>query len=237
MASKGYGWTYNGAWQFVTADDRSVWSTAWNNFMPRFGVNYRLADNSVLRFAYARFRMPLSNLRDTLGRLRQPVHRLRADHQHARALQRAAAAGAERPVPGHQPGPGGSGPDPGPLHRSRQRRQLRPVRDPAAAERPLQRLVPAAALGRHGPRRVLLLQLRLARALPRQPEHARPGVHLRAGRAAQHAGAEPVPQLPDARNVPGRAAQQHHGARSAACSCPIRSTARSPRPTSAPAAT
>ena len=35
--------------------------------MPRFGVNYRLGDNSVVRFAYARFRMPLSNLRDTLG--------------------------------------------------------------------------------------------------------------------------------------------------------------------------
>ena len=67
MASKGYGWTYNGAWKFVNADDRSLWKTAWNNFMPRFGVNYRLADNSVLRFAYARFRMPLSNLRDTLG--------------------------------------------------------------------------------------------------------------------------------------------------------------------------
>jgi hypothetical protein len=67
MASKGYSWAYNGAWQFVNADDRSAWSTAWNNFMPRFGVNYRLADNSVLRLAYARFRMPLSNVRDTLG--------------------------------------------------------------------------------------------------------------------------------------------------------------------------
>ena len=67
MASKGYSWAYNGAWQFVTSEDRSAWSTAWNNFMPRFGVNYRLADNSVLRLAYARFRMPLSNLRDTLG--------------------------------------------------------------------------------------------------------------------------------------------------------------------------
>jgi hypothetical protein len=67
MASKGYSWTYNGAWQFTTAEDRSLWNTSWTNFLPRFGVNYRLADNSVLRFAYARFRMPLSNLRDTLG--------------------------------------------------------------------------------------------------------------------------------------------------------------------------
>jgi hypothetical protein len=67
MASKGYGWIYNGAWQFASEDDRSLWSTSLNNFMPRFGVNYRLEDQSVLRFAYARFRMPLSNLRDTLG--------------------------------------------------------------------------------------------------------------------------------------------------------------------------
>ncbi len=67
MASKGYSWAYNGAWQFTTAESRSVWNTTWKNFLPRFGVNYRLQDNSVLRFAYARFRMPLSNLRDTLG--------------------------------------------------------------------------------------------------------------------------------------------------------------------------
>lgn len=67
MSGKGYGWTYNGAWRFVTEDDRSLWSTQWTNFMPRVGVNYRLADDSVVRAAYARFRMPLSNLRDTLG--------------------------------------------------------------------------------------------------------------------------------------------------------------------------
>jgi outer membrane receptor protein involved in Fe transport len=67
MASKGYNWIYNGAWRFVTEDDRSLWSTTWSNFLPRVGVNYRLADDSVVRFAYARFRMPLSNLRDTLG--------------------------------------------------------------------------------------------------------------------------------------------------------------------------
>ena len=39
----------------------------WKNFMPRVGVNYRLGDDSVLRFAYARFMMPISNVRDTLG--------------------------------------------------------------------------------------------------------------------------------------------------------------------------
>jgi hypothetical protein len=67
MASKGYSWIYNGAWQFVTSDDRSVWDTTWKNFMPRVGVNYRLGDDSVIRFAYARFMMPISNVRDTLG--------------------------------------------------------------------------------------------------------------------------------------------------------------------------
>ena len=68
MASKGYGWTYNGAWQFV--DDRRPLARGTRpgtTSCRAFGVNYRLADNSVVRFAYARFRMPLSNLRDTLG--------------------------------------------------------------------------------------------------------------------------------------------------------------------------
>ena len=67
MASRGYQWIYNGAWRFVSADDRSLWDTDWKNFMPRFGANYRLGDNSVIRFAYARFMMPISNVRDTLG--------------------------------------------------------------------------------------------------------------------------------------------------------------------------
>ena len=35
--------------------------------MPRVGVNYRLGDDAVVRFAYARFMMPISNVRDTLG--------------------------------------------------------------------------------------------------------------------------------------------------------------------------
>ena len=35
--------------------------------MPRVGVNYRLTDESVVRFAYARFMLPISNVRDTLG--------------------------------------------------------------------------------------------------------------------------------------------------------------------------
>jgi hypothetical protein len=67
MASKGYSWIYNGAWQFTTSDDREVWSTTWKNLMPRLGINYRLKDDSVARVAYARFLMPISNVRDTLG--------------------------------------------------------------------------------------------------------------------------------------------------------------------------
>jgi hypothetical protein len=67
MASKGYSWIYNGAWRFTTPDDRRVWSTTWKNFLPRVGVNYRLADDSVVRVAYARYQMPITNVRDTLG--------------------------------------------------------------------------------------------------------------------------------------------------------------------------
>ena len=67
MASKGYSWTYNGAWQFANSENRSVWHTEWKNFMPRVGINYRLTDDSVLRFAYARFMMPVSAVRETLG--------------------------------------------------------------------------------------------------------------------------------------------------------------------------
>jgi outer membrane receptor protein involved in Fe transport len=67
MASKGYEWIYNGAWQFTDADDRTVWNTKRSNFLPRVGINYKLSDDSVLRFAYARFLLPISNIRDTLG--------------------------------------------------------------------------------------------------------------------------------------------------------------------------
>jgi len=67
MASKGYTWTYNGAWQFADNDNRSSWATTWKNLLPRFGANYRINDKSVVRFAYARYQMPISSVRDTLG--------------------------------------------------------------------------------------------------------------------------------------------------------------------------
>ena len=67
MASKGYSHSYNGAWIFATEDSPSVWDTSPWNFLPRVGVNYRLGDDSVARFGYARYMMPISNVRDTLG--------------------------------------------------------------------------------------------------------------------------------------------------------------------------
>jgi hypothetical protein len=67
LAAKGYRHTYNGAWVFATEDDRSAWHSAVWNFLPRFGSAYRLGDDSVARFAYARYMMPTSNVRDTLG--------------------------------------------------------------------------------------------------------------------------------------------------------------------------
>ena len=35
--------------------------------LPRFGASYRLTDDSVARFGYARYLMPTTNVRDTLG--------------------------------------------------------------------------------------------------------------------------------------------------------------------------
>jgi hypothetical protein len=67
MASKGYGYSYTGEWIFASDDNRNAWhSTPWN-FMPRIGANYRIGDDAVVRAAYARFMMPVSNVRDTLG--------------------------------------------------------------------------------------------------------------------------------------------------------------------------
>lgn len=67
MASKGYSYSYTGAWIFTSQDNPNAWDTTWKNFLPRFGANYRIGDNSVVRFGYARFMMPISNVRDTLG--------------------------------------------------------------------------------------------------------------------------------------------------------------------------
>ena len=67
MASKGYQHIYNGAWIFANEDNRNVWDTDPWNFLPRVGINYRIGDDAVARFGYARYLMPISNVRDTLG--------------------------------------------------------------------------------------------------------------------------------------------------------------------------
>jgi hypothetical protein len=67
MGSKGYSHLYNGEWVFVDENDPYVWSTSALNFMPRVGAAYRLDDKSVVRAGYARFLMPITNVRDTLG--------------------------------------------------------------------------------------------------------------------------------------------------------------------------
>lgn len=67
MASKGYAYSYTGEWVFATESDRSAWHSTWKNFLPRVGANYRFGSDSVLRFAYARYMMPTSAVRDSLG--------------------------------------------------------------------------------------------------------------------------------------------------------------------------
>ena len=67
MASKGYAYSYNGAWVFASESNPNAWSSSATNFLGRFGANYRLSDDSVARFGYARYMMPTTNVRDTLG--------------------------------------------------------------------------------------------------------------------------------------------------------------------------
>jgi hypothetical protein len=67
MSSKGYSYTYNGAWIFTTKDSPHAWHSAVWNFLPRAGVSLRLDKDSVVRVSYARFLNPTTNVRDTLG--------------------------------------------------------------------------------------------------------------------------------------------------------------------------
>ncbi|MEO8682783.1 MAG: hypothetical protein ABI665_27290, partial [Vicinamibacterales bacterium] len=67
LASKNYSYLYNGQWVFANEGSPYAWSTSKTNFMPRLGAAYRLDDKSVARFGYARFLMPISQVRDTLG--------------------------------------------------------------------------------------------------------------------------------------------------------------------------
>lgn len=67
MASKGLSHIYNGAWVFATDEEPHAWKSQLLNLLPRFGAAYRISDDSVVRFAYARYLMPSTNVRDTLG--------------------------------------------------------------------------------------------------------------------------------------------------------------------------
>ena len=67
MSSKGYSYSYNGAWVFATDGSPNAWHSSLLNFLPRFGANYKMSDTASARFAYARYLMPTSNVRDTLG--------------------------------------------------------------------------------------------------------------------------------------------------------------------------
>jgi hypothetical protein len=68
MASKSYGYAYNGAWIFTSKDSPHAWKVSPWKFLPRVGLNYRPGkDDSVVRFGYARYMMPSQAIRDTLG--------------------------------------------------------------------------------------------------------------------------------------------------------------------------
>ena len=102
MASKGYSYIYNGAWVFTTKDNPNVVHISPWNFLPRFGAVYNLGGDQVVRFAYGRYLRSYSAVRETLGDYVNQYTGLRADHHHARPLQRRAAAGAGQSVPGQR---------------------------------------------------------------------------------------------------------------------------------------
>jgi hypothetical protein len=67
MASKGYQYSYNGAWVFTDAKNRNAWSRQSLNLLPRIGGAFRIDNKSVFRFGYARYMTPSSRIRDPLG--------------------------------------------------------------------------------------------------------------------------------------------------------------------------
>ena len=67
MQSKGYAYSYTGEWVFASESNPYAWSTTKASFMPRLGAAFRIDDKSVVRAGYARFLMPISQVRDTLG--------------------------------------------------------------------------------------------------------------------------------------------------------------------------
>ncbi len=58
---------YNGAWIFATPEERGAWKRSPTDFLPRFGIAYRLNDKSSLRIGFARYIQPSARIRDSLG--------------------------------------------------------------------------------------------------------------------------------------------------------------------------
>ena len=165
MASKNYRHTYNGAWIFASEDNRNAWHSSPWNFLPRAGLNYRMGDDSVARVGYARYLMPTSNVRDTLGDF---VTQYSGFAQTTNTLGLADGVPQQtlaNPFPRRQPGDRALRPGLRTLHQPGERGQPRPVRAAAADQRSIHLLVSEVDLGRHDHRRELLLQLRNARAV------------------------------------------------------------------------
>ena len=149
MASKGYSHIYNGAWVFATPDDRNAWhSTPWN-FLPRVGLNYRIGEDAVARVAYARYMMPISNVRDTLGDF---VNQYTGFAQTTTTLGLAAGIPQQTlrdPFPANNPVIEPYGQAYGRYTGPRRRRESRRIPAAPANQRSVQSLVPEGNLGQH----------------------------------------------------------------------------------------
>ncbi len=67
LATKGFTSIFNGAWQFTDENNRNAWERDKLNLLPRFGMAFKINDQSVLRFGYARYMAPSQRIRDPLG--------------------------------------------------------------------------------------------------------------------------------------------------------------------------
>jgi hypothetical protein len=170
MTSKGYAYSYNGAWVFASESNPHAWNSSATNFLGRLGANYRLSDDSVARFGYARYLMPSTNVRDTLGDF---------VNQYSGFAQTTTTLGLANGVP-RRPWPtvpAGSNPviephgQSWPLHEPRERGEPGPMRVPAINDRFNHRV--AGAWGRMVRMRATL-QPRHPHAVRHQPEHGGP---------------------------------------------------------------
>ena len=210
MASKGYAYSYTGEWVFASESNPYAWSTSALNFMPRLGAAFRLDDKSVVRAGYARFLMPITNVRDTLGDF---VNQYTGYAQTTTTLGLANGVPQQtlaNPYPANNPviepygqnygrytGLGGAV--------SLDQYQLRPqVNDRFNFS--FQREVWAKTVVEAN------YFLNLGSRVPYDVNLNMPDPAFRYEQktAAQHAGRQPVPQLPDARQVPRPVAQHRH---------------------------